>query len=349
MDLRGMYLEELKELASKMGEPPYRGQQIFIWIHRRLALAVEEMTDLPLAFRDQLSSSHPLPPLKILESSTSALDNTLKLLLELPDGEKVECVLMEQGGRRTACLSSQAGCPLGCRFCATGQGGFRRNLTAGEMILQAVALLRKAREGDPKASLTNIVFMGMGEPLLNLEQVLRACRLFQHPKGWNISHRKITISTCGLVPQIIKLAEEKPPLELAVSLHATTDDIRSELMPINRQYPLKDVLEACRYYARATGRRVTFEYALIKGVNDSRKDARRLGRLLKGMLAFVNLIPLNPVSGIPYQGVGEEKAKTFARWLTQEGIEVAVRRSRGRDIEAACGQLRACRERGEKY
>ncbi|KYH32526.1 23S rRNA (adenine(2503)-C(2))-methyltransferase RlmN [Neomoorella mulderi] len=343
IDLRGLLPEELAQLATGLGEAPYRGRQLFHWLHRRRATSLDEMTNLPGAFRARLAGRALLPPVEIKNRRVAADGLTRKLLLRLADGELIECVLMTYAdGRRrqTACLSSQVGCAMGCSFCATGQGGFRRNLTPGEIVLQALALVGEGQQRDPEGRLSNIVFMGMGEPLLNYQAVLKAVRIFEHPAGWGISHRRITISTCGLVPQIRQLAGEEPPLELAVSLHAATNELRERLMPINRRYPLEELIPACRHYSQVTGRRVTFEYALIAGVNDRREDARRLIELLQGTLAFVNLIPLNPVPGNPFQGVSGEKARLFATWLQQAGLAAAVRESRGQDIAAACGQLR---------
>ncbi|GEA15088.1 MAG: rRNA (adenine2503-C2)-methyltransferase [Moorella sp. (in: firmicutes)] len=344
IDLRGLLPEELAQLAAELGEASYRGRQLFHWLHRRRATSLEAMTELPGAFRARLAGQAVLPPVEVINRRVAAGGLTRKLLLRLADGELIECVLMsyEDGRRRqTACLSSQVGCAMGCTFCATGQGGFRRNLTPGEIVLQALALVKDVQLRDPEARLSNIVFMGMGEPLLNYRAVLKAVRIFEHPQGWGISHRRITISTCGLVPQIRQLAGEKPPLELAVSLHAATNELRERLMPINRRYPLEELIPACRHYGRITGRRVTFEYALIAGVNDRREDAGRLVELLQGVLAFVNLIPLNPVPGSPYKGVSRAKAWLFASWLQKAGLAAAVRESRGQDIAAACGQLRS--------
>jgi len=344
IDLRGLLPDELAALAAGLGEAPYRGRQLFRWLHRRRVTGLEEMTDLPQAFRARLAEQAFLPPLAVQSRQAAGDGLTRKLLLRLPDGESIECVLMSySNGRRrqTACLSSQVGCAMGCQFCATGQGGLRRNLTPGEVILQAVACARELSHQEAEERLTNIVFMGMGEPLLNYAAVLKAVRIFEQPSGWGISRRRITVSTCGLVPQIIQLAAEEPPLELAVSLHAATNELRDRLLPINRRYPLEELLPACRHYGRVTGRRVTFAYALIAGVNDRRADARRLGELLQGMPAFVNLIPLNPVAGSCYRGVSPQRAQLFAAWLQQAGLVAAVRASRGQEIAAACGQLRS--------
>ena len=343
IDLRGMLPVELEELAVKLGEKPYRGRQIFRWLHARRAREIEAMSDLPRAFRERLAADTDLPPVQVLNRQVAADGQTHKLLLALADGQSIECVLMVYAGERrrhTICLSSQVGCAMGCSFCATGQGGLQRNLTTGEIILQALALDAELQGQESAGHITNIVFMGMGEPLLNYAAVLKAVRIFEEPAGWGISHRRLTISTCGIVPGIERLAGEKPPLELAVSLHAVTNELRSRLMPVNRRYPLERLLPACRHYAEVTGRRVTFEYALMAGINDRREDARGLAGLLRGMLAFVNVIPLNPVAGSELQGVTPLAARRFVAWLQEAGLEAAIRESRGPDIAAACGQLR---------
>ncbi len=343
VDLRGLLFHELEELAVGLGEAPYRGRQIFRWIHARRAKGIEVMSDLPRAFRNRLALVAELPPVRVLNRMVAADGLTRKLLLGLDDGHSVECVLMvyEDGRRRnTACLSSQVGCAMGCSFCATGQDGFQRNLTTGEIILQALALGAELAAGQRESRISNIVFMGMGEPLNNYEAVMKGVRIFENPVGWGISRRRITLSTCGIVPGIERLAGEKPPLELAVSLHAVTNELRDKLMPINRRYPLEELIPACRRYTEITGRRVTFEYALIAGVNDRREDARGLARLLRDMLAFVNVIPLNPVAGSGFKGVTPAAARAFVARLQEAGLEAAIRESRGQDIAAACGQLR---------
>ncbi|MGI9859863.1 23S rRNA (adenine(2503)-C(2))-methyltransferase RlmN [Moorella naiadis] len=343
IDLRGMLPAELEELAAGLGEKPYRGRQIFHWLHARRAREIEAMSDLPRAFRARLAARAELPAVQVLDRQVAADGQTRKLLLALADGQSIECVLMIYAGerrRRTVCLSSQVGCAMGCSFCATGQGGLQRNLTTGEIILQALALATELEEQESGGCITNIVFMGMGEPLHNYAAVLKAVRIFEDPTGWGVSHRRITISTCGIVPGIERLAGEKPPLELAVSLHAVTNELRTRLMPVNRRYPLERLIPACRRYAEGTGRRVTFEYALMAGINDRREDARGLAGLLGGMLAFVNVIPLNPVAGSRLRGVTPPAARRFVAWLQEAGLEAAIRESRGADIAAACGQLR---------
>lgn len=346
IELCGLELEELKKLVRKLGEADYRAVQLFHWVHAHQVTDWEAMTNLPRNLRQKLVEVSFLPEIRIIRTLKDTEDGTVKLLLELPDGEKVECVLMtyeRQGaGRRyTACLSSQVGCPVGCSFCATGLSGFRRNLTAGEIILQVLALQRHLGPREKGERISNIVFMGMGEPLFNYDAVLKARRILMHPEGWGISHRRITISTCGVVPQIKRLALEKPPVELAISLHATTDEIRNQLVPLNRRYPLRELLAACRHYSEATGRRITFEYVLIKGVNDTLEDAKRLARLVKGILAYINLLLFNPVTGLGFRTPAPENVQAFANRLKELGIEVGIRESRGCRIAAACGQLRS--------
>ncbi|MBE3580762.1 MAG: 23S rRNA (adenine(2503)-C(2))-methyltransferase RlmN [Thermoanaerobacteraceae bacterium] len=346
VELHGLELHELKQLVRTLGEAEYRANQLFQWLHLHRVTDWAAMTNIPKNLRQQLAAVASLPSFSILRTLEDPEDGTTKLLISLPDGEKVECVLMiyGRGGaakRLTACLSSQVGCPIGCSFCATGQGGFRRNLTAGEIILQVVALQHHLEGRVNGERISNVVFMGMGEPLLNCEAVLKARRILMHPQGWGIGHRRITISTCGVVPQIKRLALETPPPELAISLHATTDAVRNRLVPLNRRYPLGELLAACREYAQVTGRRITFEYVLIKGINDSPADADRLAWLVQGTLAYINLLVFNPVPGLRFQAPAMEDVRAFAGRLRQRGVEVAVRESRGCRIGAACGQLRA--------
>lgn len=345
IELHGLELHELRELVTRLGEPGYRATQLFHWIHAHQAGEWERMTNLPREFKEKLKEVGCLPQLSCQRRWQDPVDGTTKLLLNLRDGEKIECVLMKYGKgsevwRYTACVSSQVGCALGCAFCATGKSGFRRNLTAGEIVEQVWVLQRHLGPREGERRIGNIVFMGMGEPLLNYEAVLKARRILMDPHGWGISHRRITLSTCGLVPEIKRLAEEEPPVELAVSLHATTDETRDKLVPINRRYPLKELLKACRYYAQKTNRRITFEYILIKGINDTLQDADRLAGMVKGILAYINLWPFNPIPGSSWEPPPRKQVQDFALRLKQRGIEVAVRQSRGSRIAAACGQLR---------
>lgn len=345
IELCGLGLEELKELARELGEADYRAVQLFHWVHAHQVTDWEAMSNLPRNLRQKLAEIFFIPQVRIIRTLKDNEEGTVKLLLELPDGEKVECVLMTyerpgEGKRYTACLSSQVGCPVRCSFCATGLSGFHRNLTAGEIILQVLALQRYLGPREKGKRISNIVFMGMGEPLFNYEAVLKARYILMHPEGWGISHRRITISTCGVVPRIKRLALEKPPVELAISLHATTDEIRNKLVPLNRRYPLRELLAACRYYTEVTGRRITLEYVLIKGVNDTLEDAKRLARLVKGILAYINILLFNPVPGVGFKAPEPESLQAFVHSLQEQGLEVGIRESRGCRIAAACGQLR---------
>jgi 23S rRNA (adenine2503-C2)-methyltransferase len=342
LELRGMSLEEMVELVKGLGQPGYRAGQLYRWVHRHGAARCAEMKNLPQELLQQLLHRCLLDNTRIVDQVWTAGKDTVKCLLELPDGEKIEAVLMiyegnDRKSRYTACVSTQVGCPMGCSFCATGMTGWQRNLTAGEIIGQALAVQSVL---SPKRQITNIVFMGMGEPLLNFRNLIKAIEIFNSRQGMNISMRRITVSTCGLAPQIRELADEGLPIVLAVSLHAPTDALRETLMPVNKKYPISQIMAACRYYAEKTGRRVTFEYALIRGVNDRIEHAEQLGRLLKGFLCNVNLIPVNPVMEKGWQRTSQEEIALFAKRLQSWGLEPVVRESKGRDIDAACGQLR---------
>jgi len=297
--------------------------------------------------------------MKPLEERVSTDGLTRKVLFALRDNQTIESVLMHYERRHTACISTQVGCPLGCVFCATGQSGFVRNLTAGEIVEQVLYFARQLREGMSNelrvtgkvdtlllprhSSLTNVVFMGMGEPLANYEATCQAIKTLTHDKGFNLGARRITISTVGLVPGIRRLAEEGMQIGLAVSLHASTDELRDKLAPINRRYPLTQLMAACRHYVERTGRRISFEYALIQGVNDSPKQARQLAHLLNGLLCHVNLIPLNPVSESPYQPSSRDRIGAFQAELNRLKVPNTLRVERGIDIQAGCGQLRCQR------
>ena len=333
--LPGLFPDELEQLVESWGEPSYRARQIFQWIHRRGVLDPHEMTDLPAALRARivLDRSEEIRRLKSVDGLTS------KLLLRLHDGQEIEAVELRtaqagEGGRKTICVSTQAGCAMGCVFCVTGQFGFARNLDAGEVVEQVV------RFADATYPVTNVVFMGMGEPLANYGETLRAIRLLMHPAGLGLGARRITLSTSGLVPQIHHLAEEGLQIGLAVSLHAPNDDLRSSLMPVNRRWPVAEVLAAAEYYVKRTGRRVSFEYTLMAGVNDSDVLADDLARLLRGRLCHVNLIPLNPNEDASLQASTSQRALAFEARLRQAGVAATIRVNRGRDILAACGQLR---------
>lgn len=336
--LTDLSYEQLISWFSEQGEPSFRAQQLFTWIYRELVFAFAAMTNLPLALRQKWDDLAIIQPLLPLETLTSTDGLTTKVLLQLQDGETIESVLMHYEGRHTVCLSTQVGCALGCLFCATGQSGFRRNLSSGEIVGQVLYFAQQLREQG--AAVTNVVFMGMGEPLANYEATLQAIRILNDHRGFNLGARRFTISTVGLVPGIRRLAQEELSMGLAVSLHAANNALRDRLVPINKRYPLADLITACQEYVQRTGRRVSFEYALIHGVNDDPKQARELGRLLRGLLCHVNLIPLNPTRECAYQPSTRERVFAFRRELNRMGIANTVRLGRGIDIQAGCGQLR---------
>lgn len=345
VEMRGWALEEHQNLMKEWNEPCFRGSQIFQWIQKQCCDSFGAMTNLPFPLRRrlQLFGEISLPP--VLQHQISPEDETEKYLLKLKDGETLEMVLMSYSKdpermRNTVCVSSQVGCAIGCKFCASTLNGWKRNLSQAEILAQVAVAERRLKSKSSKAGVTNVVFMGMGEPLLNYEAVLKAINILNHRCGLNIGARHITLSTCGLVPQIRRLAGEGLQLVLAVSLHAPENFLRNELVPINKRYPLNDLMEACRYYIKRTGRRVTFEYILIGGVNDSPMQAEKLGTLLRGMLVHVNLIAFNAVEGKEYSRPKEERVVAFKRKLMEMGIETSVREAKGTGIDAACGQLR---------
>ncbi len=323
--------------AHLRGEPRYRVDQVWDGLHRQLA-APGEMTALPKALRARLDTDLPAALAPIAESTTRTGD-TVKWLFELDGGARVETVLMAYADRTTVCVSTQAGCAMACGFCATGQGGFQRHLSVGEIVEQVVRAARRAR--DDGRRLGNVVFMGMGEPLANYDRVWAAVERVHHDLG--LSARHLTLSTVGLVPGIRRLAAEELPVNLAVSLHAANDRLRDELVPINARYPLSVLMGACADYLRAKGRRLSFEWALIDGTNDRLDDARELAELARSLPlpAHVNLIPLNPTPGYPTRGTPREGVQRFRHWLADLGVNATVRRNRGTDIDAACGQLAA--------
>jgi 23S rRNA (adenine2503-C2)-methyltransferase len=331
--LAGLFPDELERLVVDWGEPAYRARQIFLNVQRRAVLDPRLMSDLPAALRARLDwpGSHEV---RRLQSSDGL---TAKLLLRLHDGQEIEAVEMNtarEGGRKTICVSTQAGCAMGCVFCVTGQFGFARNLDAGEIVEQVLRFSSAARP------VTNVVFMGMGEPLANYDQTLRAIRLLVHPDGLGLGARRITLSTSGLAPSIRRLAREQLPIGLAISLHAPNDELRSSLMPVNRRWPIADVLDSAEEYVDRTHRRVSFEYTLMAGVNDSDALADDLARLLRGRLCHVNLIPLNPGEDPSLQSSSAQRALSFESRLRLAGVAATIRINRGRDILAACGQLR---------
>src|SRR5215831_1499856 len=336
--LLGMFPHELEELVGTWGERAYRGRQIFSELHRRGVLDPSLMTDLPVRLRRciEVTRSEEVRRLHSLDGLTS------KLLLRLHDGQQIEAVEMNTAradGRKTICVSTQAGCPMACVFCVTGQFGFARNLEAGEIVEQVL------RFNEPSHRVTNVVFMGMGEPLANYDETLRAIRLLIHPEGLRLGARRITLSTSGLVPQIHRLAAEGLQVGLAISLHAANDELRSRLMPVNRRWPIAELLDAAEAYFKQTGRRVSYEYTLMADMNDSDADADALARLLAGRLCHVNLIPLNPTEDPSLHAPSMSRALAFEARLRRAGVAATIRINRGRDILAACGQLRLSEKR----
>lgn len=338
--LCGLTLDELKNWITTLGEPGYRGQQIYNWIYQRGADAFTEMSNLPKRLRQSLQDIAYIGLPQVVQRQV-AKDFTVKLLLQLEDRQSIEAVLMQYNldfsrDRSTLCISTQVGCPIGCPFCATGKAGFIRNLDAGEIIGQVLLLRREIKR--PQEGI-NVVFMGMGEPLLNYDSLIKSIYLLHDAKGIDISFRRMAVSTCGVVPRIYQLAQERLPINLAVSLHAPNNPLRNKLVPLNRCYPLEVLLPACWEYFAVTRRRVTFEYILLQDINDTQQHAQELAFILKGMPALVNLIPFNSTGG-KYQRPSAKQIRFFSQILRDRGIEVAIREERGAEIAAACGQLR---------
>ncbi len=344
-DLRGLTLPEISQIVADMNEPAYRAGQIASWVFGKGAGSFEEMTNLSKSFRAELSDRACLNPLNPARHSKSRHGPTTKYLFELGDGQKVETVLIGGSRRNTLCISTQVGCAIGCRFCASGLEGLVRNMTTAEIVDQVVQVRNQTTLTGEARPINNIVVMGMGEPLANYRQVLRAVRIINADWGLGIGARRITLSTSGLVPKIYQLAEEKLQFELSVSLHATDDRTRTRIVPINKRYPLKQLMKACRHYTGATDRIITYEYVLLKGVNDRFQDAENLVKLLKKDKCKLNLIPYNPVRGLPYERPDEHRQAAFVEALRTGGLQLTMRRERGRDIDAACGQLRLVESR----
>jgi 23S rRNA (adenine2503-C2)-methyltransferase len=337
--------DQLKGLLTSWGEPSYRADQVWDWLYRFLATDFQEMTNLPKELRERLAEATLLRTMRPLEEKVSADGLTRKVLFGLRDDQTIESVLMHYERRHTACISTQVGCPLGCVFCATGQSGFVRNLMPGEIIEQVLYFARQLKDQGRRTNrpITNVVFMGMGEPLANYEATWQTIGTLTHDEGFNLGARRITISTVGLVPGIRRLAEEGTQISLAISLHAPTDELRDKLVPFNRRYPLSQLMAACRHYIERTGRRISFEYALIHGINDSSEQAHQLARLVDGLLCHVNLIPLNPVPESPYQPSSPGRIVAFQAELNRLKVPNTLRVERGADIQAGCGQLRCQR------
>jgi 23S rRNA (adenine2503-C2)-methyltransferase len=330
---------ELEDRLGTLGEPGYRAEQVWVGLYQHLISDIHEITTLPSTLRERISDAFSLEGLTPIRTIQSADGQTVKTLFRLHDGCLIEAVLMMYEARRTLCISSQSGCGLGCSFCATGQMGLSRNLTSGEIVEQVLYFARKlALEGD---HVTNVVMMGMGEPFVNYGQVMSALERLNDPSGFGLGARRMTISTVGLVPQIKRFADAQCQYNLAVSLHTVDDALRSQLMPINQKYPVATLLDACRYYVEKTNRRLTFEYALIDGVNDSVDDARALAQHIRGMLCHINLIPLNPTRDYAKSGSHGDQAKVFCDVLEEYHISCTIRLRRGLEIGAGCGQLAA--------
>ena len=334
MNIKSQTLPELTATLKELGQPAFRGKQVYTWLHKGVR-SYDEMTNLPKAFRDRLAEEYPINAPKVVRKQESKRDGTIKYLWELSDGNCVETVLMRYNYGNTVCISTEVGCRMGCAFCASTIGGLVRRLEPFEMLDEV--LFTQIDSGLP---ISRIVLMGIGEPLDNFDNVMRFLELVNSEEGMNISMRHISLSTCGLVPKIDELAKRKLQISLAISLHGPNDEIRNKIMPVNKAYPIDELLAACRRYYEATSRRIHFEYAMIDGVNDSVADARELLRRMKGLPAHFNLIPLNHVEESPLKPSSKTAVATFQKTLEDGGITATVRRTLGGDIDASCGQLR---------
>ncbi|MEG6522144.1 23S rRNA (adenine(2503)-C(2))-methyltransferase RlmN [Desulfotomaculum sp. 1211_IL3151] len=335
VNLRDLNRQEMKEFFLSLGEKPFRADQVCRWVFAQGVTSFAEMTNLPKVLRDKLAEAAKLSQPTILTSQVSAKGDTRKYLFGLSDGNAVECVLMKHSYGNSVCVSTQVGCRMGCFFCASTINGLVRNLTPGEIYDQVMGIQR-----DTGERVSHIVIMGSGEPLDNYENVMKFLEIVNAEYALNIGYRHITLSTCGLVPKMLELAEKKLPITLAVSLHAPNDELRDQLVPMNRKYNIKQLLAACSEYIKITGRRITFEYALLADVNDSDRHARQLAERLKGLMCHVNLIPANPVEEKGFLRTPPERVESFRNYLEKANLNVTVRRELGTDIDAACGQLR---------
>lgn len=340
-DIKSFNLTELENLMAQMGEPKFRASQIFKWLQSGVE-SFGEMTDISLKLREKLEDSCYIASLKILRKLKSKIDGTVKYLYELTDGQTIESVLMKYEHGYSLCISTQVGCRMGCSFCATGLGGLVRDLTASEMLAQITTAQR-----DENIRVSNVVMMGMGEPLDNFRNSVKFLELVSHPKGLNIGLRHISLSTSGVVSGIEKLKEYGFPITLSVSLHAPFDGMRTDMMPVNKRWNIDALLKACRDYQQVTARRISFEYALIEGVNDSRECADELYNRLKGIMCHINLIPVNPVKENSNKAPNKNKIYKFQKYLTDKGLNATVRRTLGADINASCGQLRRREQEGK--
>ena len=333
-NIKDYNLEELKKEMIELGEKPFRAEQIFKWIHQEKVKTFEEMTNLSLELRKKLEENYTMCNYKILKKQESK-DGTIKYLFDVLDGNAIETVLMRYHHGNSICVSSQIGCKMGCKFCASTGINFIRSLTSGEIVEQIIAV-----EQDTGEKISNVVFMGIGEPFDNYDNVVNAIKIINNPKGLSIGARHISISTSGIVPKINQLAEENIQCTLSISLHATSNEKRSSMMPVNNAYPIEELMKACKEYIKKTNRRISFEYALAKDNNDNLQDAKELVKLLKGMLCHVNLIPINKIENGKFDKSSNENIMKFRDYLNDHGIVATIRRELGSDIDAACGQLR---------
>lgn len=334
-DIKSLDLKKLSDYVESIGEKAFRAKQLYEWMHKKLASDFDEMTNLPKSLKEKLLQSAAFTSLVVVDEKISQIDGTRKYLFGLSDGNIIESVLMRYNHGNSVCISSQVGCRMGCRFCASTLDGLERNLSASEMLDQIYRIQKLTGE-----RVSNVVVMGSGEPMDNYDNLIDFIRLLTDENGLNISQRNITVSTCGIVPGIKKLADEDLQITLALSLHAPNDEVRKSLMPIAKRYSLSEVLPACQEYFDKTGRRLTFEYSLVSGVNDNLKEAEALATLLKGVNGHVNLIPVNPIKERDYVQSDRKAILSFKNYLEKNGINVTIRREMGRDINGACGQLR---------
>ncbi len=347
-DIKSMNLSELKKDMEELGEKAFRATQIYEWIHVKLVPSFDQMTNISEKLKEKLRERYTFTTLEIVDKQVSAIDGTSKYLFRLADGNLIESVLMKYKHGNSVCISSQAGCRMGCKFCASTIAGLKRNLLPSEMLEQIYRIQRESGE-----RVSNVVVMGTGEPFDNYDNLICFLKLLTDEKGLHISARNITVSTCGIVPKIKEFADENMQVTLAISLHAPNNEKRKKMMPVANKYSIEELLEACRYFFEKTGRRITFEYSLASGVNDSEQDAAELISLVKGMNCHVNLIPINPVEELSFEGSAKKVAEKFKNKLEKSRINVTIRREMGRDIDGACGQLRrkfdgTVREEGTK-
>ena len=335
IDIKSLNLQELKSILEQLGEKPFRAGQIYSWIHQKLVDSFDDMTNVAVSLREKLKDNFEIINIEAVQIMKSEIDGTTKYLFNLNDSNVIESVLMKYKHGNSVCLSTQAGCRQGCRFCASTIGGLDRNLTASEMLDQVYKITKISGE-----KISNIVLMGTGEPLDNYDNVIRFIKGISDENGLHISQRNITMSTCGLVPEILQLGQEGLQITLAISLHAPNDTLRKQIMPIAGKYSISELIDACRHYFESTKRRITFEYSLIRGFNDSMENAKELGKLIGKLNCHVNLIPINPIEERDYRQTERKDVESFRSALERQGVNATVRREMGRDIKGACGQLR---------